>query len=406
MKIIKVRSYLFIFSMMAFAISGCLEEIQIETETFESALVVEATITNELKQHEVLLSRTFPLEDEGPSFESGATVIVIAEGQGEILFDEVDPGRYVSSDEFRAQPNVKYQLSILVGGRSYSSKLVQLTTTSQIDNLVADRRTNDQDQDGMAILVNSYDPTGNSRFYRFKYEETYKIVAPHWRMDDTVVLEDFDVFSALKPCDSVGFVPRPIEEKICYATQSSNTIILASTNNLSEDRLVRFPVRFISRDNFIIGHRYSLNVKQFVLSAEAHNYFKVLSRLSGSESLFSQIQPGFVSGNIFSETNQDEKVIGFFDVSSVTEERIFFNFVDFFKGEPLPPYISDCETLAPVEVILSGCPLNGAVRSGRWKYLDLNTFPGDGEGPYLLVPRVCGDCTEIGTPEPPEFWME
>ena len=45
--------------LFGFIINGCVEPFEFNQETFESALVIEATITNELKTHEITLSRTF-----------------------------------------------------------------------------------------------------------------------------------------------------------------------------------------------------------------------------------------------------------------------------------------------------------------------------------------------------------
>ena len=79
-------------------------------------------------------------------------------------------------------------------------------------------------------------------------------------------------------------------------------------------------------------------MRQYVQSLEAFSYYDLLNQLSATGNALTQIQPGFIASNIFSTANRDEKVLGFFDVSSVTEERIFFNYEDFFPGEDLPPY--------------------------------------------------------------------
>ena len=91
--------------------TSCTEEIDFKTESFESALVIEATITNELKQQEVLLSRTFQFEENGPNPETNAEISILSVN-GEILFQEIEDGKYVSENEFKAQNNSKYTLKI------------------------------------------------------------------------------------------------------------------------------------------------------------------------------------------------------------------------------------------------------------------------------------------------------
>jgi hypothetical protein len=144
-----------------------------------------------------------------------------------------------------------------------------------------------------------------------------------------------------------------------------------------------------------------------VQSLEAFTYYNILDQLSGSGSLFSQIQPGFINGNIFSTEDRNEKVLGFFEVSSVTEQRIYFNYEDFFPNDDLPPYFIDCRTSTPVIVTQGGTtPLHDGIEAGILKYLSDNNPPAPNEGPYFVVPTACGDCTELGTNVKPDFWED
>jgi len=45
--------------MISFITNSCIEPFEFETIDFEDTLVIEATITNELKYHEINLTRTF-----------------------------------------------------------------------------------------------------------------------------------------------------------------------------------------------------------------------------------------------------------------------------------------------------------------------------------------------------------
>jgi len=394
--------YIICLALVVVPFGGCVEEIGFENESFESALVVYATITNEEKQQEVFLSRTYRFEDGEPIPESNATVVI--SGNGTVYeFEEDEAGRYVSKSTFRAVPNVDYQLQInSSNGRTYSSSPTQLTQTSQIDALYAERETNDDGVNGVSIYVDSYDPTGNTQYYRYEYEETFKVIAPDWKNIDLIVLEE-------DPFCIIGEVERPEEQRICYRTENSIDMNLASTEALSEDRLLRHLARFVRSDDYKISHRYSILVKQFIQTEAAHNYFKTLQNFSNEGSLFSQVQPGFVAGNIISENNPNEKVIGFFEVSSVTSERIYFNYEDHYPNESLPPYINGCEEKSPdrftehfQKTEVCG-PLINIVKSRVMVYFAAtNSYI----QPYRMVPRVCGDCTVLGSTEPPAFWIE
>ena len=204
-----------------------------------------------------------------------------------------------------------------------------------------------------------------------------------------------------------GFETRSLDERVCYNTDVSNSIIQTSTTELTEDRVSGFPVRNISVDNPILSHRYSILVRQYVQSLEAYSYYDLLNQLSATGNPLTQIQPGFIASNIFSTTDRDEKVLGFFDVSSVDEKRIFFNYEDFFPNEDLPPYFANCRPSAPVIVTEGGStPLKDAIQAGLVKYLRDHQPPEPNLGPFDVVPTPCGDCTVLGETNPPDFWIE
>ncbi|WP_222984299.1 DUF4249 domain-containing protein [Flagellimonas meishanensis] len=385
---------------------GCIEPFEATFEDFESALVVEATITNELKNQEVFLSRTFEFEADGPTAESNANVLVEDQSGNTFTFRDMGNGNYVSAVPFAAETGNTYRLSITTqDGRSYASQSVALNTETNIDELRAERTQNGFGEDGIAILLDTNDSQNQSKYYRFTYGETFRIEAPLWSPNSLAADTDPEAV----PCGvKVLQQTRNISESICYASVASNGIILANTEGFSEDRLDDFRVRFINRDNYFISHRYSILVKQFVLSNEAYTFYETLQEFSGSESLFSETQPGFLVGNVSSETNQEEKVLGYFDVSPVAEQRIFFNYEDFYPNENLPPYIEPCNLAAPVlsRGVPPVCVLLNLVESELVAYVEENQSGGPNEGPYIVVPKVCGDCTSIGSSTPPEFWME
>ena len=380
--------------------NSCVEPFDIKTEVFESAIVIEGTITNEFKHQKIKLTRTFRFEEAFPLAESNADVKIIDDSQNTYNFEEsVLNGNYISVSKFSAEPNTTYQLQITTSdGRLYSSEPAQLTNNTEIDDVYAVRETSNLGVDHMAIFVDSFDPTGKSVYYRYEYEETYKIIAPFWSNKDVIITnprEEFDV------------VQRTQQDRLCYNTVYSNTIIQTQTNGFTEDRVTRFPVRLISRENFIISYRYSILIKQYVQSLAAHTFYRILNDLSSSESLLSQNQPGFLEGNVFSIESSDEKVLGFFEVSSVSSKRIFFNYKDFFPNESLPPYTNNCILVSPPISLIGGAtPLFEAVSARTHTFWDFNVSPGPGEGPYIMVPVECGDCTALGEITVPDFWIE
>jgi len=397
------RVVIYCRTILLLILVGCLHEGC--TEAFspellpqsESILVVDATLTNESKKHEILLSRS--TQEQGIlQVEENANIRIVDVNLQTFTFTESEPGKYISDLSFSAEPNKTYRLFITTSnGRMYASNPVTLPAITQIDNVEAQKTVTDSGIEGVTITVDSFDPTGSSTYYRYEYEETYKIIAPKWGPDELLVVSEENM--------TVGIFDRQNEERTCYATDRSNTIILTKTSGAGEDRVTGFGVRFLNQDNFIISHRYSILVKQYVQSREAFTFYEKLQDFSGSESLFSQSQPGFINGNILPEDGGNDRVVGIFELSSVSEKRTFFNYSDFFPEEELPPFIDKCRSTT-FEV--GGDPsVFGLVKSKRASYAGNVSDPITGVlEAYIVVPRVCGDCTVLGSATIPDFWEE
>ncbi|MEW5674949.1 DUF4249 domain-containing protein [Flavobacterium enshiense] len=377
---------------------GCTEPYQMTTNTFENILVVEATLTNELKKQQIKLSRTYRLEEEGPIIEEGATVYVLDDTGTRYDFIEQD-SIYESEAEFQAVPERRYQLFIFTrDGKEYTSNEQQLTTANPINDVSA---TVDMLEGvrGVSLKAHSYDPTNSSKFYRYEYEETYKIIAPYWVYVKMIATGE----------ESIAFVPRDYEARVCYTTEKSKDIILTTTVGQTQDQ-VDHPVRFISQQNPIIMHRYSILVTQYVQNQESYNFYKNLKNISstGNGGLLSPIQPGFFNGNIKSVNNVKEKVVGFFEVSSVSKKRIFFNYTDLFPNEHLPPYFVDCEggseslvfCFDPRNDVCDGWNIISYARTQRMLF-----YQYIGGMTYVFVPPPCGDCTTFSSNVIPPFWQ-
>ena len=66
-----------------------------------------------------------------------------------------------------------------------------------------------KNEEGVTIFVD-YEPTQDSKYFRYEYEETYKIIAPKW--------SPFE-FEPIAPTVYVP-VSRTVEERVCYNTNT------------------------------------------------------------------------------------------------------------------------------------------------------------------------------------------
>ena len=174
----KKTSLLLIFCLLL--LESCTEPYSLQTETYESAIVIEAALTDEFKHQEIKLSRTYRLEEHGPDTETGAAVNVTDSNGNQYIFTE-NNGKYVSVQEFKALPNVSYQLHITTSdGKTYTSKTESLSSLTNIGSINPVEGLNDEGKKGVQILLNSTKTSNNIEYYRYTYEETNKIIAPQW----------------------------------------------------------------------------------------------------------------------------------------------------------------------------------------------------------------------------------
>jgi hypothetical protein len=400
------------------AVTSCTEPYALQTNAYEEAIVIEATITNELKNQEIKVSKTYRFEENGPTFESGAIVFLTDDLGNQYDFEEKD-GKYVSKIIFQAAQDRAYRLKVMTkDGESYTSRSETLTTANELESLSTNITTK-ENEEGVEIIANCFDPNGKSRYYRYEYEETYKVIAPKWVTNEAIVYLNTQTQSK-----EIFLQPRTTEVRTCYSSKKSDKIILNNTNNLSEDR-VNFPVRFIKSSDYIIMNRYSILAKQYVQNLAAYTYYQTLEELSDSESLLSQNQPGFLSGNIKSDNNPNRKVIGYFEVASYSEKRLFFNFSDVFPGEEKPKYPYNCPDIKNqaekqdynlaycYDIFNKACQGSSIVFTlenkinvyyGGWNLL--GNIPISPDTIIELYPIQCGDCTSFSSNIKPLFWID
>lgn len=392
--------------------TSCTEPYALQNNTFEDVLVIEATVTNELKKHEIKISRTFQLEEKEPTFETNATVYIMDDLGNQFNFNEED-GKYISEFEFQAIPTRQYQLFVNTSnGKQYSSTREKLTTISPITEINANR-TNLFGVEGVEITTNSFDPTKTSNYYRFEYEETYKIVSPFWTSDSLNFNYNTTTYDV-----AITTTTKSYDSSVCYNTVNSNEIILNNNSALSEDRIENFPVRFIPQNNSIIAYRYSILVKQYIQNLEAYTFYKTLKDFSGTNNILSPNQPGFINGNIKNIENNSERVIGFFDISSFSTKRLFFNYNDFFEGNPEIKYpftcpvseyyafydVANCEQIPPPKDTPEYCKSGKYALYKDYQY-DLQIYFDFFNGYYLTTRPICGECNRLWSTEVPPFWQ-
>ncbi|WBX72822.1 DUF4249 domain-containing protein [Tenacibaculum pacificus] len=393
---------------------NCTEPFSLNTLNFENILVVEASITDEFKIQQIKLSRTTNIESDDTKHESDATIFIINNENKKYNFIEENKGIYKSVDKFSLEKDKSYTLKIKTSnGNTYTSSSEKLAGKAKIDKIINTTEKNKFNESIVKLMVNS---TGDNeaKYYRYEYEETYKIVAPYWSPNKLIVNP-----APPKPIGYDFFIIVPKENnnnRVCYKTVRSTSIQQIETNSLVKNKIIELPIRYINEFNHIISHRYSILIKQYVQNFNAYNYFKTLKKLSNNENVFTDTQKGFVKGNIENENSTNEKVIGYFEVSTVFKKRIFFDYselvTDPVSNDNSLPFPIICKTFT-YPLILEDDErkirnnfyfnklINGSLTFYKKNELDLT-----GNNRYVTVSKACGDCTIFGSNIKPSFWID
>lgn len=342
-------------------------------------LVVEGYINIGTNAITVLrLSRTTPVSTSINQIpETGAAVFIEDEELNRYPLTEKSTGIYESSP-LTLTPSVKFRISITTSSDAqYFSQFVEPLTSPSIDS-VSWRRTNE----GVGIYVTTHDPTGMAHNFKWDYEEVWQISS------------SYPTFSYY--ADGV-IKPRPAQESIdmflCWKYDYPAGLIVESTAALTEDIVYMKPLIAIPVSDEKISERYSVLVKQRVMSQDEFNYLQLIQRNTEQVGGFADPLPGELYGNLY-RLNSDEPVVGFIGASSTSEERIFI------REWQVPEWNYDwyCET-----IFVSNQPDSISKYFGELGYVP--TFVEELSKQWFAATPICVDCRlRGGQSGEPEFW--
>jgi hypothetical protein len=242
----------------------------------------------------------------------------------------------------------------------------------QVDSLFYEKKVieepyeNFSGKDGCQIYLSTHDPENICKYYRWNFEETWKIQL------------NFSI---------------PI--KVCYISERSNSIDIKTTTNYLESIVEKHPVVFISNVTDRLKYEYSILVNQYSMNEDEYSYWEKLQNVTQETGGLYDIITSSIPSNLICNENPEEKVLGYFSVSAKSTKRIFIK--DQFAGifDPYAICVSDSFGYVP---------------------------PGVNETIWLLIPHPCSfpcntwyetttdvNCTDYtirGTTAKPDFWKE
>jgi Domain of unknown function (DUF4249) len=254
------------------------------------------------------LSRTIPLPgDSTIPLVTGAQLHIEGSDNSIYPFSEVGNGIYLLPS-ITMNTATRYRLQISnVNNEAYLSDFVPFKPTPPIDSVNwIDNAA------GVNIYVNTHDPTGNTRYYQWTYNETWEYVSG---AQSGLIYQG----------DSIAYRPESEQIYVCYHNDSSRAIFINTTDKLAQDVVYLQPLIFYPVNTQPLGIEYSVLVSQYALTDSAYNYLSLLqSNTEQLGSIFDPLpaQPG---GNLHCLTNPGETVLGFISAGTLQQQRIFIS---------------------------------------------------------------------------------
>lgn len=314
-----------------------------------------------------------PLGDKATLKPLKGCIVTVTDDRGSLYsFSEtVSEGTYKS--DMQGIIGRKYILhirtrSVLTGNRSYQSMPMEMIPVPPVDSVyyekvtIAEKTGDSPKQEGCQIYLNTHDPTRKCRYYRWNFNETWEFR-----------------------------LPFQVQNSTCWISENSNVINIKNTNNMSEDRINRYPLQYVSNESDRLSVKYSILVNQYSLSMDEFDYWEKVQNVTQDVGGLYDIIPASIAGNITCTEDPSEMVLGYFSVSAKTSKRIFIR--DHFSGLVNQYYhcYIEADTLDVYD--------DPTKQNITWWILEQTFY-------YTLIThsRSCADCTTRGDLNRPDFW--
>ena len=276
----------------------------------DPVLIVEGVLVSGAEPTSIRLSRSSRLDNStNVEAEDGATVTVEGRDNSSRLLPATGGGFY-SASGLDLLVGQDYRLHIVTAnGREYASEFVKVKQTPPIDS-IGFRQT----EDGVRIYTNTRDLTGNTRYYKWDYDETWEIRSYNYA---TVAYRGGSIVTPrIMPQEEVFF---------CWKYGASANILVNSSEKLTSDVVFEAPIAFFANGDERLGVRYSILLRQYAIDQAGFEFYELMKKNTESLGTVFDPQPTEISGNISCLTDPSELVIGYITASTVSSKRLFIS---------------------------------------------------------------------------------
>ncbi|NOY37022.1 MAG: DUF4249 domain-containing protein [Chlorobi bacterium] len=262
-----MRNHLYVLILLLL-FSSCEEVVDISLKNVQSAVVVEATVTNLPGGQTVKISTTTDYYNPSlPLMKQGAEVSVLDDLGNSWLFNEISKGVYTNGN-LTGKEGRKYTLEVKVDGKDITGES-EMQTVTPIDSIRSEYFPGTRFADpGYFVIIMFTDPPGEDPdYYRIRMFNGQKPNPVIQLVDDRLTngnqMEFFLYGGSYQPGDTAIVELQSIDygtyiyfytlSNVLASDQQGATSTPANPNtNLSDDALGYFGAIAISRDTLVI----------------------------------------------------------------------------------------------------------------------------------------------------------
>jgi len=394
--------------LLSLNLSGCVEEVSIKSFSSENILVVDGLLTDKIGETIVKIFYSSPLGlDENKIPLENAEVWITDQDQVRTNFTEKSSGVYIPPSDFFGIAGNTYQLFFNTNnGIKYHSSPELLRKSPPIDSIYmhyAELPVGLENEPGLQLFIDSQSKNNEPDFFRYSWQDAHKVIVPY--------PSKFEYFHRE---DSV--TERTEDIRVCYKRDSTDKLVLGSTAGQLNNQLKELPLKFNLAWSFNYTHKYGVIIRQYRINEEAFDFYRNVKRLNDANGSLFDRQQGEISGNISSLTT-GENVLGYFEVSGVSESIRFFLFSEFTQDlsgkirgffDCHPDSVEFADNLrtfySPHPYNPTPPPPQEIQRRSTFALVDVGI--GQNGSIYELRYEPCTDCRFYGGLEVPDFWVD
>lgn len=349
-------------------------------------LVVEGVVNNGIGETKIRLSRTSSLSADSFIKVTGALVAIENENNIVAVLPDAGEGNYILNNLF-LDTSQQYRLSIKTStNEEFYSDYIKVKSNPPIDSISWERKPN-----GAQLYINTHDPANAARYYQWEFDETWEF---HSAYSSSIKY----IYGPPPQNEIINVVMRNGSDPQmyqCWKYNSSSNLLLGSSAKLSDD-VIHLPLNFIENGSQKLSVKYSILVRQYAWSKAGYEFLERMKKNTESVGSVFDAQPSQLNGNIHCNTNPNQPVIGFFNICTIQESRIFIKRSDLDWS-----YDPNCQEI----LILNNPDELASKASGT-----IPTYPEKLAGPntilsFYAAPDFCVDCRITGSNVKPPYWQ-